>query len=383
MDLNKLLKIGIALTIVILFNAKLAAQDTISLTWQTNAGVLLVGATVNKEFTVDWGDGIIETKIGGSNSNDFRIEHIYTKRGEYTVTIAGSTADCRFTYFNNNLVNIDYRISNLTLSGCSELQTLYCYYGLLKELDLSGCPELTTLGCSLHQLTGLDLSGCPKLQHLICDRNHVCQLNLTGCSSLQSIICWNNQLQLSDLFAASLLIKDPNNKLLGTQNLQSQTATLGEELFSEQSVFNGIFTNYSVIKNDNPAPESDYTVINGKLIFNAVGKYTVTMTNDAIVSYKSSPAKVIVEIIVEKGMSIAEPKINNLTVYPNPATKEIHVKLNYSKPTNYSIFNTAGQSVLHGRLQEETTINVESLSKGIYYINSDDKGNTTVSFIKK
>ena len=378
MDLNKLLKSGIVLTIAILFNFRLVAQETITFTWDTFGGKFELYGTANKEFTIDWGDSIIETKT----PNGGFIEHIYATPGEYTVIITDSTGDCLFNFFSFS-EKFNFLISRLNLTGCSVLQTLYCYNGLLEELDLSGCPELTTLGCAFNQINKLDLSGCPKFEHLACYFNHLQKLNLTGCSNLQSIICWNNQLQLSDLFAASLLIKDPNKREFGKQNLSPQTAILGEELFSEQSVFNGIFTNYSVIKNDSPAPESDYTVINGKLIFNAVGKYTVTMTNDAIVSYKSSPAKVIVEIIVEKGMSIAEPKINNLTVYPNPATKEIHVKLNYSKPTNYSIFNTAGQSVLHGRLQEETTINVESLSKGIYYINSDDKGNTTVSFIKK
>jgi hypothetical protein len=185
------------------------------------------------------------------------------------------------------------------------------------------------------------------------------------------LMCSNNQLQLSDLFAAHLLISENDQngrKDFGTQTLQPQTAIIGEILFSEQSVFNGIFTNHSVTQNGNPAPVSDYTVIDGKLIFNAVGNYTVTMTNDAIVSNYGSPAKVIVEITVKKATGIAEPKQNNLIVYPNPATSELHVKLNSQEAANYAIYNTAGQTVLHGRLQEETAINVESLSKGIYFV---------------
>ena len=376
MDSKKLLKIGIALIIGVLYSFKLAAQDTITFTWQSDGGNLSIGAT--EEFTINWGDGTIETKTPDVYKP---IIHNYATSGKYTVTIAGSTGDCRFTSFYFNL-NIDHQISSLTLTGCSELQYLYCYGGQLQELDLSGCPKLTQLGCSYNQITGLDLTGCPKLNFLSCSYNQLQELNLTGCSALQSLDCYNNRLQLSDLFAAHLLINDQIEKRFGAQNLLPQTAILGEELFSEQSMFNGIFTNYSVTQNGNPASESDYTVIDGKLIFSAVGKYTVTMTNDAIVSTENSPAKVIAEITVEKGTGIAESKQNNLIVYPNPATTEIHVKLNSREPENYAIYNTAGQTVLHGRLQEETTINVESLSKGIYYINLDGEEKTTVSFIK-
>lgn len=360
------------------------AQDinTIAFTWETEGGAFEIEATANKEFTVNWGDGSIETKTGGIDS---RPDHIYATRGEYSVTIAGSTGDCRFTFFSFVPITLDYQFHNLILTGCTDLLRLYCYNGRLTELDLTGCPGLTHLGCSDNQLTKLNLSGCPKLAHLICNNNQLEKLDLTGCSDLQSIMCYNNRLQLSDLFAAYLLIgdqPDQNAKMLGTQNLQPQIATPGEELFGEQSVFNGIFTNYSVTQNGIPASGNDFTVIDGKLIFNVAGKYTVRMTNDAIVSQEYTPAEVIVEITVEKSTGISTPNQNIFTVYPNPATTEIHVKLTPREAANYTICNTAGQKVLQDRLQEGAVINVESLSKGIYYIYIDDQKNTISSFIK-
>jgi hypothetical protein len=351
--------------------------NTITFTWYTDGGNLIIGGTANEEFTIDWGDGTIETKTPDVYKS---IIHNYATMGKYTVIVTGSTSDCRFTTFYFNPPTVDYQTSSLTLTGCSDLERLFCDNGQLQELDLTGCPKLAHLSCSYHQITNLDLSGCPKLTSLYCVYNQLTNLDLTGCPDLQSLTCYNNRLQLSDLFAAHFLTDDQSEKRFGTQNLQPQIAIIGEALFSEQSVFNGIFTNYSVIQDDNSAPESDYTVIDGKLIFNAVGKYTVIMTNDAIVSI--NPARVIVEITVEKGAGIAEPKQNNLAVYPNPASTEIHVKLNSHETANYTIYNTVGQTVLQGRLQEETTINVKSLSKGIYYINLNDKENTTVSFIK-
>ncbi|MCL1932348.1 MAG: leucine-rich repeat domain-containing protein [Candidatus Azobacteroides sp.] len=527
MELKRFIRNGITLIIIfVLFSVKLSAQDTITFTWQAK-GDRALGIEATEDFTVNWGDGTIEKK---NSTFTFYLYHTYTTQKEYTVTIATSTLDGRFTTFhtslsgatyyqissltltgchglqilscwNNQLTHLDLtgcpdlqsidcennqltgldltecpdlqsidcrnnQLTGLDLSGCRDLQSIDCRNNQLTRLDLSGCPNLTHLGCSYNQITGLDLSGCPDLQSIDCgsnqlthldltgcpnlrglncgnnqlthldlsgcpnlqylacnnnqlihldlnecpylqsidcnnnqlthldltgcpnlqilnfDHNQLTEIDLTGCPNLRGLNCGNNQLQLSDLFAAHLLINNPNGKRLGTQNLQPQTAILGEALFSEQSVFNGIFTNYSVIRNGNPASESDYTVIDGKLIFNAVGKYTVTITNDAIVSNENAPAKVIVEITVEEGTGIAEYKQNNLTVYPNPATAEIHVKLNSHETVNYAIYNPAGQPVLHGRLQGETTINVESLSKGVYYINFDGERNTTVSFIK-
>ena len=383
MNFTQLLKTGIVLILLVVFSVKVAAQETINtitFTWNTDAATLLLDATANKEYTIDWGDGTIETKTGGNA--DLRLHHIYTIQNEYTVTIAGSTPDCRFTYFNFNLVLLEYETSNLILTGCSDLETLYCYDGRLDKLDLSGCPKLTHLGCAGNQLVELDLSGCPKLKHLLCEYNQISSLDLSRCSELMSLNCSNNQIPLSDLYAAQLLISDPSENLLGTQTLQPQTVKVGEELFTDQSVFGGIFTQYSVIKNENPAPESDYTVTDGKLIFKAVGEYTVTMTNDAIVSNTVNPARVVVEIRVEKGTGIANTTQNDITIYPNPATTEIYVKYDSQEPINYAIYSTTGQQVLRGRLGGETIINIQSLSKGIYYLKLDGKENKTVSFIK-
>ena len=467
MNLTKLFKTGI---ILILFNVlctKLAAQETINtitFTLHTDDVNLWFDATANEEYTIDWGDGTIETKTGGSG--DLSLFHIYTIHNEYTVTIAGSTPDCRFTYCSFGTL-IGYPISHLTLSGCSDLEILDCNFGKLRELDLSGCPklthltcsnnylsdldlsgcpklmdlkcynnqiinldltgcsELTSLGCSENQVSSLDLSGCPKLTSLICDNNQISsldlfgcpkltslncsnnqinsldlsrcpelqkltcannqltRLDLTGCFELQELYCYNNQLPLTELFAAHLLIDNRDRKYLGGQYMPPLTVKTGEELFADQSVINGIFTHYAVMQNGNHVSTNDYTVVDGKLIFNTIGQYTVVMSNDAIVSHPGFYAGVEIEITVEKGTGITNTTQNSIMVYPNPATNEIYVKLNSQQVTNYAIYNIRGQQVKRGRLQEESNINIQSLLKGIYYIKLDDKDNRTISFIKK
>ena len=447
MNLTKLLKTGI---ILILFNvlcAKLAAQETINtiqFTCNDDHALVWIKATANKEFTIDWGDSTIETKTGDIDNSS--LSHTYAVKGEYMVTITGSTPDCRFNYFNVTPLTLYFSVSSLALISCTDLDTLYCQSGQLQKLDLSGCPELTHLGCDGNQLTELDLSGCtkltelmcgfnqlssldlslcPKLTYLICGNNQLteldlsgcpelthlgcsgnqlaeldlsgcheithlgcsgnqlAELDLSGCPDLESLYCFGNQLPLSDLFKSHLLIDNAFDKRLGTQNLQPQTVRIAEELFANQSVFGGIFTNYSVIKNENPALESDYTVMDGKLIFNAVGQYTVTMTNDAIVSNEANPARVVVGITVEKGTGIEETKQSDITVYPNPATTEINVKLNSQEAINYTIYNIRGQQVKRGKILGEANINIQSLLKGIYYMKLDGTKNRPVSFIKQ
>ena len=126
----------------------------------------------------------------------------------------------------------------------------------------------------------------------------VSSLDISKCTPSIVLACNNNQLPLSDLYAASQVISNPSNKSLGTQTLPPQTATLGQTLFSTQSLFGGIYTAYNVTKNGSPASPSNYTVINGTITFNDTGTYKVVMTNSAIVSDPSSPAQVIVDITV-------------------------------------------------------------------------------------
>jgi hypothetical protein len=75
---------------------------------------------------------------------------------------------------------------------------------------------------------------------------------------------------------------------------------------------------------------------------------------------------------------------NNLTLlYPNPVINVLNIKVDdilINQP--YDIFDSLGRVVLKGKLNEvETTINVEQLSKGIYYLKVSDKNAS--KFIKE
>jgi hypothetical protein len=84
-------------------------------------------------------------------------------------------------------------------------------------------------------------------------------------------------------------------------------------------------------------------------------------------------------------LSISEQIVTNqnIIIYPNPAQSIVNVKADYQLINQpYTIIDGIGRVVLNGKLNEvETTINVEQLSKGIYYLKVSDR--TAAKFIKE
>ncbi|MDR2972028.1 MAG: hypothetical protein LBU83_08890, partial [Bacteroidales bacterium] len=320
----------------------LAAQDKITFTWQVNEEFpyyyISFSSTVGEPFTINWGDGNIETKVCEDSIYTMALEHVYETGGKYTVTFEAANHNCRFKSFDSELCGI----LSFDLTGCSALTSLTFDRNGLTSLDLTGCSALTSLICNGNALTDLDLSDCVSLRELICHKNKLTSLNLNSCANMIRLNCSENQLQLSDLYKIQLM--EIATLKFGTQNISPQTANIGEALFSDQAIFNGVFTNYVVYKNSVPAPESDYIIVDGKLKFNAVGEYTATMTNDAIVSDPDYPAKVIVDIVVDK-TTVSESEMIDIQIYPNPTTGELRVTSYELQVTSIEVFDIYGRAV--------------------------------------
>jgi len=72
-----------------------------------------------------------------------------------------------------------------------------------------------------------------------------------------------------------------------------------------------------------------------------------------------------------------------LRAYPNPTKNQLQITNCELRngAAEYSIYSVAGQKVMHGTLQDETTvINIASLAKGMYYLRVAEK---TVRFVKE
>ena len=191
------------------------------------------------------------------------------------------------------------QLTELDVSTNTALTELYCNVNKLTELDVSVSTALTTLYCNNNQLTELDVSTNTALINLRCYNCQLTKLDVSKNTALTTLYAYNNHIPLSDLFAASEVITNQNSKELGTQKI-SINANVGEVLFEgTEDIFKDTVTQYSnVKKNGTTASSSDYTINNGTIQFNDIGKYEVTMTNAAIVSNSSQPAKVIATITV-------------------------------------------------------------------------------------
>jgi uncharacterized protein (TIGR02145 family) len=85
----------------------------------------------------------------------------------------------------------------------------------------------------------------------------------------------------------------------------------------------------------------------------------------------------------ESPLSNAIFETNTLELYPNPVASVLNVKsVNNLINQPYNIIDGLGRVVLNGKLNEvDTVINVEQLSKGIYYLKVS--GNSASKFIKE
>lgn len=305
------------IVMLLLCNA-VVAQDRIILTWrsshanqQPSGSDLVIRATNGEPFTIDWGDDTpIETTTGLGNI-DILLTHRYPGDEKCaTVTIAASNDDCNFTYFDCHTFfeddNVTFQIDSLTFDGCSDLEYLYCE---------------------------------------------------------------RNALQLSDLYAAQLIIKEQSGRLFGTQILPYQPLTGGMSVdFSAQRIIGGVETFFQVSKRGCQAIFNvDYTIDNGVITFITDGEYTVTMTNGAIISHPNYPAEVIAGLKVH-GISIPEKSLPNIKIYPNPTIGELKIESGELRIEDVVIYDIFGKIQRMDSWKTENTIDIYHISAGIYFV---------------
>ena len=305
--------------------------------------------------------------------------------------LSNSTALTYLDCYNNQLTNLDVsnnmaltnlscsnnQLTNLDLSNCTALTYLYCVSNQLTNLDVSNNMALTNLNCSNNQLTHLDVSNNMALTYLYCSYNLLSSINLDF-DCVDYISCYNNKLSLSDLYDLKTKVSLCQ---FGTQTLMPKIVNIGDTLFSEQAVFDGIFTDYTVTQNDIPLSESKYEIINGKLIFNTAGDYTVTMTNE-IFENPYVPTKVVIDLTVLNEFFIKENNKSNIQIYPNPTNGQLTIRNEELGITNYNIeiFDITNRKIFTKTITDiEQIIDISHLQSGIYFLKIDKE---IVKFIK-
>ena len=115
--------------------------------------------------------------------------------------------DCSGTKFSTLNLSDSEKLKEVTCNDMPALTELKCYNTALTQLSVSGCSNLKKLDCYYNKLTWLDVYGCSSLQELICGVNALTTIsNLSSCkSSLQELSCHSNKFSSLDFSGFSQL----------------------------------------------------------------------------------------------------------------------------------------------------------------------------------
>lgn len=99
-------------------------------------------------------------------------------------------------------------LTELDLSGLTNISELYCDDNLLTELDVTPCStRLKTLSCTNNRITEIKVSSSNVIYHLYCDGNLLTELDTYNLRSLTELSCDGNLLsKLSLHYCSSLMI---------------------------------------------------------------------------------------------------------------------------------------------------------------------------------
>lgn len=115
--------------------------------------------------------------------------------------------------------------------------------------------------------------------------------------------------------------------------------------------------------------------------------YTTSLTGGAQTLVSSNLGQMGIELNLTGtcalGVESLEPIDNNLTVFPNPASSILSVKLNsFNNNTSFEVYNSIGQLIITTKKIDNNKfeINVASLTKGVYFLKVND--NNKISSVK-
>ncbi len=108
--------------------------------------------------------------------------------------------------------------------------------------------------------------------------------------------------------------------------------------------------------------------------------------DDTVVSINGSADYWIIKLAPLSATSVQENQLTNivLSIYPNPTNDIIHINTSTSLTNeSYSIVNTLGQTILNGKIENESsTIDVQTLQAGIYFLQLGNKQTQSYKIIK-
>jgi len=306
-------KFLISLICFLAFSYNVVANDTIrlnvTLTTASDFGFYICTGA-GKQFTVNWGD---DTKIDTvtfvppTYPPPFQgVPHRYANKGNYAVTIAGTTPDCLFSLFLCG-GNDSYHFTYLDVSKSTSLQNLSCNWHVLNTLNVSNNKRLGVLGCAGNHLTEIDLRG------LDLDPD-----TFMGRDQNVAISFYENEI---GEYIHSILLNNP---------------TFGNSAIS--------FWDNILKSTDNSVSSTSFRVQTGKPGLELSGTMNFTYSN--------------VEVKTQEKI--------DLKVYPNPVSDILFIE---SENFNtIKLYDMLGREMLCKNGNDKTEINISHLPNGIYIV---------------
>ncbi len=252
---------------------------------------------------------------------------------------------------NNNLLQFVYvdmaQINNLILPSNGQIETLRASFNSLTNIDLSTNPNLERANLSYNQLTSITGSNNGQLKSLQASNNPsliVLPTNTTNLDTLEIENCGFSGLNLDNQTSLKLLnCKSNNLECLSIKNNANN-------LISYINTSNNF--NLTCIQVD----DSTYSTNNP--VWNA--------NKDSWSNYSENC-----------NYSCMTADLNELNkaeafIYPNPASDEIKILLNYTSPNKFIISDETGRIVFEGVcLSNVTSVSTNNLAPGHYFIEFD------------
>lgn len=289
-------------------------------------------------------------------------------------------------------------ISDLTgIEDFIALERLGCAFNNLTTLDLSNNHQLIEMGCTANSLTSLNITQSPNLEILYCDENFLTELDLTQNPNLVEVYCdWNmltglDITQNPDLF---LLWCDHNfiegffdtsqnielnyftcldNNITGfnlTQNINLETFGAPSNPIQELDVRNG---NNEIMQTFDVTDSDGLKCI---LVDDASANYLEDWLKDPYTTFVNNQQEC-------DALGVADIESQNFTIYPNPASKEVFLRLknNVDDSLVVTITNSHGQVLERKKQFENTaviTLDITSYAAGIYFVILKAGNNTII-----
>ena len=237
------------LLIVLLFTGIVNAQ--IVNIPDANFKAFLVNTTGTNLNALDANNNYL--KIDQNNDGEIQVSEAQMIGGLYILNLPNITSLIGIQNFPNiHTIWCDTdQISNLDVSGLSNLTLLNIKNNPLSVLNIAGCSALQGIALENTLVSTINLSGFTNLTNIYVPNNQIASINVTGCNMLNAININNNLLTTLDTSGLGLLtgITIENNPGLTTVNASNcnSLTSFNYSIYNSPVLTNLNFTNCSSI----------------------------------------------------------------------------------------------------------------------------------------